>query len=315
VYKIELKDLLKITQNTKNLGHNYWELFTNASGEENLAALNLTQLRRYNEEYLAALKARLATNPGHNGVYSSTIGGDTSITHSGFNPNKRTLRAHNYTLLPGLTIFDNSKNLELGWELNPNKAIYRDTPDNLYFVLKQKRFAPIVQKANSIKTTSVHKHFNLSNAEVLVLKDQYSNASRWALKRLKYKATDIANVYNRRMLRTKRVLVLPTGVNITVITNSFDVVHSWYIPGLGLKLDCIPGRSTHHTLFIDHAGFYYGQCAEICGRYHHHMPIRICALPFEHFMVWWYHYGLPYFNSLNGARKESIRGGIRQYAW
>lgn len=93
-------------------------------------------------------------------------------------------------------------------------------------MLKQKRFAPIVQKANSIKTSSVHKHFNFSNAELLVIKNQYSNASRWATKRLKYKAADVANVYNRRMLRTKRVLVLPTGVNITVITNSFDVVHS-----------------------------------------------------------------------------------------
>lgn len=285
VYKIELKDLLKVTQNTKNLGHNYWELFSNTSGEENLAALNLTQLRRYNEEYLAALKSRLAGNVAHNGTYATEVRGGIGATHSGFNPNKRTLRAHNYALLSALDVVGDSNGLTLNWESNPNRAVYRDTPDNLYFVLKQKRFAPVVQKANSIKTSAVHKHFNFSNAELLVLKEQYSNVSRWSTKRLKYKAADLANVYNRRMLRTKRVLVLPTSVNITVITNSFDVVHSWYIPGLGLKLDCIPGRSTHHTLFIDHAGFYYGQCAEICGRYHHHMPIRICALPFEHFMI------------------------------
>lgn len=96
----------------------------------------------------------------------------------------------------------------------------------------------------------------------------------------------------RRLLRTKRTLVLPAHVNITVITNSYDVVHSWFIPGLGIKLDCVPGRSTHHSFYIDNIGFYYGQCAEICGRYHHHMPIRICALPFEQFLVWWKHRGL-----------------------
>lgn len=96
----------------------------------------------------------------------------------------------------------------------------------------------------------------------------------------------------RRLLRTKRTLVLPAHVNITVITNSYDVVHSWFIPGLGLKLDCVPGRSTHHTFYIDNIGFYYGQCAEICGRYHHHMPIRLCALPFEQFLVWWQKKGL-----------------------
>jgi len=100
----------------------------------------------------------------------------------------------------------------------------------------------------------------------------------------------------RRLLRTKRTLVLPAHVNLTLITNSYDVVHSWFVPGLGLKVDCVPGRSTHHTFYIDNIGFYYGQCAEICGRYHHHMPIRLCALPFEHFVVWWQSKGLARMN-------------------
>jgi heme/copper-type cytochrome/quinol oxidase subunit 2 len=59
------------------------------------------------------------------------------------------------------------------------------------------------------------------------------------------------------MLRTRRTLVLPAHVNITAITNSYDVIHSWFIPGLGLKMDCIPGRATHHTFYIDNVGFYY----------------------------------------------------------
>ena len=200
--------------------------------------------------------------------------------------------------------------------MNASDAIInKNLPDNLYFVIKQKRFSPAVKKVNSVNFKKIEKHLNLVNNELLVIKDQHSSAWRWSAKRLKYKTADVSNLFSRRLLRTKRVLVLPTNANITVITNSFDVVHSWYIPGLGIKLDCIPGRSTHHTLYIDHAGFYYGQCAEICGRYHHHMPIRICALPFEHFMIWWYHYGLPYFNNVSGARKDSIRGGLRQYNW
>lgn len=90
----------------------------------------------------------------------------------------------------------------------------------------------------------------------------------------------------RRLLRTRKTLVLPAHVNLTLITNSYDVVHSWFIPILGLKMDCIPGRSTHHSFYVDHIGFFYGQCAEICGRYHHHMPIRLCMLPYEHFFIW-----------------------------
>jgi len=81
-------------------------------------------------------------------------------------------------------------------------------------------------------------------------------------------------------------------------------------------MDCIPGRSTHHTIHIDHAGFYYGQCAEICGRFHHHMPIRICALPFEHFILWWYHYGLPYFLAGEGEKRETfVKSSIRSLSW
>ena len=112
--------------------------------------------------------------------------------------------------------------------------------------------------------------------------------------------------------------MLPAHINITVITNSFDIVHSWHIPGLGLKMDCLPGRATHHTLYIDNVGLYYGQCAEICGRYHHHMPIRICALPFEHFLVWWHTFGLPKF--LFPSNKEIVKNTTtkffnRKFSW
>lgn len=122
----------------------------------------------------------------------------------------------------------------------------------------------------------------------------------------------------RRLLRTKRTLVLPAHINITIITNSYDVVHSWFIPGLGLKLDCVPGRSTHHSFYIDNIGFYYGQCAEICGRYHHHMPIRLCALPFEQFLVWWQKRGVGRLHRIKAlyAKKVLNPNNIKfRYRW
>jgi cytochrome c oxidase subunit 2 len=73
---------------------------------------------------------------------------------------------------------------------------------------------------------------------------------------------------------------------------------------LGVKLDCVPGRSTHHTFYVDSIGFYFGQCAEICGRFHHHMPIKICALPFEHFLVWWNTFGISKVTMLDFNSKK-----------
>lgn len=239
------------------------------------------------------------------------------LQHNASNPNKRMNRSHNFNFTHYTTLLNNFK---LVWNRPTDIVIPKTTADNVYFVIKQKRFTAPIKKLALLNLKESVNHFSLKNFNIAVTAVEPNYTTKWAAKRLKYKSPVIPLTYNRRLLRTKRVLVLPSQVNITLITNSFDVVHSWYIPGLGVKLDCIPGRSTHHTLFIDHAGFYYGQCAEICGRYHHHMPIRVCALPFEHFLIWWYHYGLPYFNaSVENSkitdRKISVRSGIRQYNW
>ena len=93
-----------------------------------------------------------------------------------------------------------------------------------------------------------------------------------------YKSTTPKNFVNWRLLSAENQLKLPTNSNIDIVTTSFDVIHSWYVPGLGIKFDCVPGRTTHHFLNITNSGFYTGQCAEICGRNHHHMPINVYAL-------------------------------------
>ena len=172
-------------------------------------------------------------------------------------------------------------------------------PHTTYLTIKQKRYKrkknigdtkKFFHDENEGKTKRVrfsYKPLLLNNSifEDTLNKEQNYNPTRQyrMLKKNKSRSEVFSVVTNRRMLRTKRTLVIPAHVNITIISNSYDVVHSWWIPALGIKIDCVPGRSTHHTFFVDNVGFYYGQCAEICGRYHHHMPIRICALPFEHF--------------------------------
>jgi len=163
-----------------------------------------------------------------------------------------------------------------------------------YFVFKQVRYK---RRKSAFATAhifydslgnekSIKKNFSLNNQ--YSIEQDVKNPTRYyrMFKKNRVRSENMPVVVAKRLLRVKRTLVIPTHINITAITNSYDVVHSWFIPGLGLKMDCVPGRSTHHTFYVDNAGFYYGQCAEICGRYHHHMPIRVCALPFEHFLIW-----------------------------
>lgn len=186
----------------------------------------------------------------------------------------------------------------------------------LYFlVIKQKRFTPKKIKLTA-KIDSFEKvHFLINFQKSFFYQNTHTLVHNYLIKFLR----NYDNLYNltlnKRLLRTKRLLVLPAHFNISVITNSFDVVHSWYIPGLGIKLDCVPGRSTHHNIYIPSFGFYYGQCAEICGRYHHHMPIRVCALPFEHFLIWWYNYSVNVYLSFTKKRLSYTKLALRCYTW
>jgi heme/copper-type cytochrome/quinol oxidase subunit 2 len=78
-----------------------------------------------------------------------------------------------------------------------------------------------------------------------------------------------------RRLRVTKGISLPSDVPMHIICGSKDVIHSWAIPGLGVKIDCIPGYNSHRRLLLRWRGAYWGQCMEVCGRYHHWMPIMV----------------------------------------
>lgn len=204
--------------------------------------------------------------------------------------------------------------------------VHKPLPHSTFLTMKQKRYKrrkvilPRYKfyKEENGKPSKIVKYSGkplLLNNEIIVDSDINATRQYNALKKKKQRHESISVVLSRRMLRTKRTLVLPAHVNLTAITNSYDVIHSWFIPGLGLKMDCIPGRATHHTFHIDNVGFYYGQCAEVCGRFHHHMPIRICALPFEHFLVWWHSFGLPKLLFTTPHKNYQTYYGFRKFVW
>lgn len=209
-----------------------------------------------------------------------------------------------------------------------NTIQHKNIPNTNYFTFKQKRYKFRTKVLPSIRyfrdqktgnyTNIVKSKTNpvLLNNSIFVndYKNELSNSLRLIQKNKKHDEFFSISLY-RRLLRVRKTLVLPAHVNICAITNSYDVVHSWFIPGLGLKLDCIPGRATHHTFYVDNVGFYYGQCAEICGRYHHHMPIKVCALPFEHFIIWWQSFGLQKLMFTNSQKKYNTYYNFRKFVW
>ena len=98
---------------------------------------------------------------------------------------------------------------------------------------------------------------------------------------------------NKLRLHATAVVPIPVGVRLHILASSKDITHSWAIPSADVKIDCVPGYSSHKVaIFVDH-GIFWGQCLEICGR-SHWLPTTVvyfmkkdlfflCCIHFIHF--------------------------------
>lgn len=89
-----------------------------------------------------------------------------------------------------------------------------------------------------------------------------------------------------RLLEVDNRVVLPIHIEIRILVTAADVIHSWTIPALGVKIDAIPGRLNQVGFTINNPGVYYGQCSEICGANHSFIPIAIESVNLKSFTNW-----------------------------
>nr|YP_009685507.1 cytochrome c oxidase subunit II [Pachypanchax playfairii]QDS02599.1 cytochrome c oxidase subunit II [Pachypanchax playfairii]UPT34499.1 cytochrome c oxidase subunit II [Pachypanchax playfairii] len=89
-----------------------------------------------------------------------------------------------------------------------------------------------------------------------------------------------------RLLETDHRMVIPMESPVRVLVSADDVLHSWAVPSLGIKMDAVPGRLNQTAFIVSRPGVFYGQCSEICGANHSFMPIVVEAVPLKHFENW-----------------------------
>jgi cytochrome c oxidase subunit 2 len=110
-----------------------------------------------------------------------------------------------------------------------------------------------------------------------------------------------------RLLAVDNPVVVPVGTVVRVLVAGTDVIHSWFVPAVGVQEYAMPGRTNEAWLQIDRPGVYYGQCNQICGINHPFMPIEIHAVSQDDFAKW-----------VDGAKKQFGRndqgGGALQFA-
>lgn len=97
-------------------------------------------------------------------------------------------------------------------------------------------------------------------------------------------------ISNMVRLHATGAIALPIETRIQILASSKDVIHSWAIPSAGIKIDCVPGYSSHRVIIFLVSGIFWGQCMEICGRYHHWMPIVVFFMKKDLFFLWCTHF-------------------------
>ena len=115
--------------------------------------------------------------------------------------------------------------------------------------------------------------------------DEQSNETRQLKSGLDPNAVKVDG-YNTYLINVDEPLVVPVGTKIRFVITAGDVIHSWWVPALGWKMDAIPGIVNAAWTNIKEPGVYRGQCAELCGQDHGFMPIVVKAVPKAEFEQW-----------------------------
>lgn len=92
--------------------------------------------------------------------------------------------------------------------------------------------------------------------------------------------------FNFRLLDVDNRIVVPFNSQIRILVTAADVLHSWTIPSLSVKIDATPGRLNQINFFINRTGIFFGQCSEICGANHSFIPIVLERISTKFFINW-----------------------------
>ena len=139
------------------------------------------------------------------------------------------------------------------------------------------------------------------------LKNSYKNGNAVELYKNPYKPLR-KGISSMLRLHATGAIGMPIEVRLQILASSRDVIHSWSVPSAGVKIDCVPGYTSHKIMIFLMEGIYWGQCMEICGRYHHWMPIVVYFMRRDLFFLWCTHF------IFNVSSSDSNELNDRQYS-
>jgi cytochrome c oxidase subunit 2 len=104
--------------------------------------------------------------------------------------------------------------------------------------------------------------------------------------RFTYGGSCLNNSFNRQLPYSYQEMVVPEHTTVVLDIQSTDVIHSWWVPSLGGKVDAVPGYTTYSWFKAFHTGLYHGQCAELCGTNHAAMTALVKVVSPARYQAW-----------------------------
>nr|YP_010480540.1 cytochrome c oxidase subunit II [Nasonia giraulti]ACH81757.1 cytochrome oxidase subunit 2 [Nasonia giraulti]UVN15262.1 cytochrome oxidase subunit 2 [Nasonia giraulti] len=139
----------------------------------------------------------------------------------------------------------------------------------------------------SLKILYLTDEINLPNITVKIMGHQWYWSYEYNdFKMINFDSFMIKDNNMFRLLDVDNRMVLPYNTQIRMLVNSTDVIHSFTIPSMGVKVDAVPGRINQISSLIKRPGVFFGQCSEICGVNHSFMPIVLESTSMNMFINW-----------------------------
>ncbi len=89
-----------------------------------------------------------------------------------------------------------------------------------------------------------------------------------------------------RLLMVDNAVVVPVNKVVRIQLTSADVIHDWAMPAFAIKQDAVPGKLSETWFKATETGIFFGQCSELCGKFHGYMPIMVKVVSEEEYETW-----------------------------
>ena len=109
--------------------------------------------------------------------------------------------------------------------------------------------------------------------------------------RYTYGAGCLNDAFALKLPYSYQEMVVPANTTVVLDIQSTDVIHSWWVPSLGGKVDAVPGYTTYTWFKALHTGLFHGQCAQLCGRNHAAMTAFVNVVPPDQYTAWLHQQG------------------------